>query len=57
MEEYTSSDDDDEVSQSPSTSASAINTSKPWLVEFEQYLNGVDDVPAGVALVEWWGVR
>ena len=32
------------------------NASKPWLVEFNQYLNGADSVPEKMSLTQWWGV-
>ena len=32
------------------------NASKPWLVEFNQYLNGTDSVPEKMSLTQWWGV-
>ena len=33
------------------------NSSKPWLKEFHQYLNGHDEVPSEMTVVQWWGVR
>lgn len=48
-------DSDDEAT---TTQASfTTDLSKPWMQEFNQYLNGVDDVPAGMSLIQWWGVH
>jgi hypothetical protein len=32
------------------------DTNKPWLREFKQYINGVDEVPNGMTITKWWGV-
>lgn len=53
MEEYTGADEDELAS---ATSTPTPNTSKPWLREFNQYLNGGDEVPSGMMIVQWWGV-
>ena len=44
--DYDMSDDDD----------SAGNQTKPWLAEYQHYINTHDVVPEGMSLVEWWGV-
>lgn len=48
-----SSDDESEVEENVSTS---VDSSKPWLGEFNRYLNGHDEVPKGMKLPQWWGV-
>lgn len=30
--------------------------SKPWMAEFQRYMNTHDLVPEGMSIVEWWGV-
>jgi hypothetical protein len=32
------------------------DTNKPWLREFKQYIDGVDEVPNGMTITKWWGV-
>lgn len=32
------------------------DTDKPWLAEFNRYLNTHDVLPEGMTIVEWWGV-
>jgi hypothetical protein len=39
------------VTQSPDS-----DTNKPWLREFKQYIDGVDEVPNGMTITKWWGV-
>lgn len=56
MAEYTSDEDEDPDAQSQSATPT-IDSSKPWLHEFNQYLNGTDEVPNGMSLPSWWGVR
>jgi hypothetical protein len=45
-----SSDDDAELSATPADPA------KPWLKEFNQYLNTIDELSDRQTLVQWWGV-
>ena len=33
------------------------NATKPWLSEFQRYLNTHDVIPEGTTVVKWWGVR
>jgi hypothetical protein len=33
------------------------DTTKPWLSEFQRYLNTHDVIPEGTTVVKWWGVR
>jgi hypothetical protein len=50
MAEYTSDEDDDDSASTPAEIA------EPWRREFNQYLNGSDEVPNGMSIVQWWGV-
>jgi hypothetical protein len=53
-------DSTDEEMDVPSTSATPLpdaDTHKPWLCEFKAYINGVDEVPNGMTITKWWGVR
>lgn len=58
MEEYESSSDDDSVPAASLTPAPApdMDDARPWLLEFDQYLNGADEVPGSMSIPEWWGV-
>jgi hypothetical protein len=38
-------------------SLASIDPKKPWLKEFNYYLNTVDEIPNGLTVVKWWGVR
>lgn len=54
-----STDDEMEAPGRRSTSATPLpdpDTHKPWLREFKQYLDGVDEVPNGMSITKWWGV-
>ena len=46
------SSDEDSVVESAIAPASS-----PWSSEFNQYLNSVEEVPQGMTLARWWGVR
>ncbi len=35
--------------------ATDVNSTKPWLKEFRQYLDGHDEVPSDMTVVQWWG--
>jgi hypothetical protein len=37
-------------------SLASIDPKKPWLKEFNYYLNTVDEIPNGLTVVKWWGV-
>ena len=50
---YARDDDDDSADDDRTTDA---NTNKPWLIEFNQYLNGADTVPSKMSLAQWWEV-
>ncbi|KAJ2980057.1 hypothetical protein NUW54_g11054 [Trametes sanguinea] len=60
------SDDESEAPIPPgpvdSSSAAVTQTtdpgaSKPYAAEFRQYLDTVDHIPDGMAVIRWWGVR
>ncbi|KAJ7730112.1 ribonuclease H-like domain-containing protein, partial [Mycena maculata] len=38
-----------------STSATHIDPTRPWLDEFNEYLQARETVPAGMSTIEWWG--
>ncbi|KAJ7923871.1 ribonuclease H-like domain-containing protein [Mycena leptocephala] len=38
-----------------STSATHIDPTRPWLDEFNEYLQGRETVPEGMSTIEWWG--
>ena len=51
-------DSADEEMDVPSTSATPSpdsDTNKPWLHEFKQYIDGVDEVPNRMTITKWWG--
>ena len=48
-----SADEDSEMASTPSPD---IDANKPWLWEFKQYIDGVDEVPNGMTITKWWGV-
>ena len=53
-------DSTDEEMDIPLTSATPSpdsDTNKPWLREFKLYIDGVDEVPNGMTITKWWGVR
>ena len=33
-----------------------VDPTKPWLKEFNQYLNATDELSDGQMIVQWWGV-
>ena len=49
-------DSTDEEMDAPSTPVTPSDTSKPWLREFNRYIEGVDEVPNGMTITKWWGV-
>lgn len=52
-------DDSDDESSSPTPSLPpppVTLAQKPWLTEFNQYLNGNDELPEDMKLCHWWGV-
>jgi hypothetical protein len=46
---------DDDFNMS-NTSATHLDPTRPWLDEFNEYLQARETVPEGVSTVEWWGV-
>ena len=52
LRELSSEDEDDTHVTHPSSS----DSSKPWMREFNQYIQVRDEVPEGMTLVQWWGV-
>jgi len=52
---------DDDSSGSEEEEASTPKPSVPveeaWRREFNRYLNGEDELPEGMTLVQWWAVR
>jgi hypothetical protein len=53
LRELSSEEDSDEIHVSHS---SPSDSSKPWMREFNQYIQVRDEVPEGMTLVQWWGV-
>ncbi|KAF8802830.1 hypothetical protein BYT27DRAFT_7076347 [Phlegmacium glaucopus] len=53
MEEYSSEDDE----ENEATQTSIPDSAEPWRQEFDQYLKETDEVPSGMTLPQWWGVR
>ena len=51
-----STDDKIDPLSTSATPSPNPNTHKPWLCEFKQYLDGVDEVPIGMTITKWWGV-
>ncbi|KAJ2911647.1 hypothetical protein MD484_g8767, partial [Candolleomyces efflorescens] len=54
------SDDEDSASPSPLSTSMPSSTSvadKPWLKEFDKYLDGEDELEVGQSVVAWWGVH
>lgn len=45
------SDDEDTPVTSP-----LADPSRPWIREFNMYLDAVDELPDGMSVVRWWGV-
>lgn len=49
-------EDSTDEEMDPSTPVTPSDTSKPWLREFNRYIEGVDEVPNGMTITKWWGV-
>jgi hypothetical protein len=55
LRELESSDDEGSADDAgPSTTQA--DPAKPWLKEFNQYLDTTDELSDGQTLVQWWGV-
>lgn len=52
-----STDEEMDVPSTLATPSPHSSTLKPWLREFKQYIDGVDEVPNGMSIIKWWGVR
>jgi hypothetical protein len=48
-DEYSASDDAGSL-------AAPTDPTKPWLKDFDHYLNTVDELSEGQTIVQWWGV-
>jgi len=48
-DEYSAGDD-------AGSSAAPTDPTKPWLKDFDHYLNTVDELSEGQTIVQWWGV-
>ena len=55
LRELESSDNDDSSSDNLGTST-LVDPTKPWLKEFNQYLNTTDELSDSQMIVQWWGV-
>jgi hypothetical protein len=49
-------DDDDDISAPSQASASSIDPWKPWLQDFNYYVNMFDQLAENQTIVQWWGV-
>jgi len=56
LRELDSSGDDSSSDDDAGPSATPADPAKPWLKEFNQYLNMIDELADGQTLVQWWGV-
>ena len=54
--ELDSSDDDNTSDSESGPSAVPSDPTKPWLKEFNHYLNTVDKLSDSQTIVQWWGV-
>ena len=50
------SSDDEGSGDDVGTSAAQADLTKPWLKEFNHYLDTTDELSDGQTLVQWWGV-
>jgi hypothetical protein len=55
MRELNSSDDESDIDDM-ADSVIPIDPAKPWLKEFNFFLNSVDQLADGQTIVQWWGV-
>jgi hypothetical protein len=55
MRELNSSDDESDIDDM-ADSAIPIDPAKPWLKEFNFFLNSVDQLADGQTIVQWWGI-
>lgn len=57
LDDFGLSSDEEDRSEQPASAPSGSSSTPAWERAFDQYMNGDDDVPDGMSLVEWWGVR
>ncbi|KAG6863443.1 hypothetical protein C0991_005755, partial [Blastosporella zonata] len=55
LAELSDDSDSDDGNEVPVSSVADGDSSKPWLCEFNQYLDSIDIVPEGMTLPAWWG--
>ena len=55
LQELDSSNEDD-ASDDLGPSVAPTAPTKPWLKEFNHYLNTIDELSDGQTIVQWWGV-
>ena len=58
LTQFLAKDSTDEEMDAPlaATPSPDSNINKPWLREFNQYIDGADEVPNGMSITKWWGV-
>ena len=49
--------DDESSGDESHPAAAASDPKKPWLKEYNQYIDGWDELAKGQSIVQWWGVR
>lgn len=49
-------DDDDDASELPSAISTPVDPRKPWLKDFNYYINMFDQLAENQTIVQWWGV-
>lgn len=57
LNDFGLSSDEEDRSEQPASAPSGSSSTPAWERAFDQYINGDNDVPDGMSLVEWWGVR
>ena len=56
LEENSSDEDIEPDIQVNDATTQTHDSSKPWLHEFNRYLDSSDELPSGMSLPWWWGV-
>jgi hypothetical protein len=49
--------DDDDDDNIPTTSSTPADPSRPWMTEYNDYLDTREFVPGEMGTIQWWGVR
>ena len=49
--------DDESLGDDSHLEDAASNPKKPWLKEYNQYIDTWDELAKGQSIVQWWGVR